>query len=93
VTEEAHDQVRGDAEPPLSFEEGAVWAHDYRLQGHAPVDVGPGVEEDLGVAHALGSSPGELGEGQIVEVPLVDEHPAGLVVEVQEGLEVREVLY
>ena len=51
-----------------------------------------GVEEGLGVAHAPASSPDEVGKGQIVEVPLVDE-PAGLVVVAQEGVKVRDVLY
>jgi hypothetical protein len=50
------------------------------------------VEEDLGVAHALVDGLPEIGEGQFVEVPLVEQHPRALVVEVKEGLQVSEVV-
>ena len=48
------------------------------------------VEEHLGVDHALGGRPLEIGQGELVEVLLGDEHGAAGVVEVEEGLEVGE---
>lgn len=57
-----------------------------------PGEVGLRVEEDLRVPHALPGGPGEVGIGEILEVPLGAEHRHQLVVEVQEGLEVRELV-
>src|SRR5215210_4634133 len=56
------------------------------------VGMGLRVEEDLGVAHALGGGPSEIGPGQVVEVPLVEQYLGALVVEVQEQLQVGEVV-
>src|SRR5215213_9323626 len=50
------------------------------------------VEEDLGVAHALGGGLSEVGPGQVVEVTLVEQYLGALVVEVQERLQVGEVV-
>jgi hypothetical protein len=59
-------------------------------QRHAPAGVRLGVDEDLGVHHALGGGPGEVGIGEVGEVLRPLEDGGQLVVEVQEGLQVRE---
>ena len=77
---------------PFALFQGAAQARDHRPEVYAPARVGLRVEEDLGVAHALRGGLLEVRPGQLVEVPLVEQYPCALVVEVQEGLKVREVV-
>ncbi len=65
--------------------------HD-RAHLHAPGEVGLRVEEDLGVPHALRGGAGEVGVGEVLEVPLGAQDGHQLVVQVQEGLEVLEAV-
>ena len=48
------------------------------------------VEEDLDVTNALASCTRQVGRGELVEIPFVDEHRACPVVDVQERLQVAE---
>src|SRR5215210_3780094 len=77
VPEEAQDQVRGYSEPSSAVEQAPANARDHRIEGHAPICVCMRVEEDFGVAHALRGGLLEVSPGQVVEVPLVQEHPGG----------------
>ena len=58
----------------------------------APGDVRLRVEEDLRVPHALRGGPGEIGVGEVLEVLLGAQDGHELVVQVQEGLEVLELV-
>ena len=71
VPEEAEDQLRGDAEPPLPVGERAVDAADDGLERDAPRGVGLRIEEHLGVAHAVGGGAVEIGRRQLEEIPLL----------------------
>jgi hypothetical protein len=92
VPQEAHGQVGGHPEGLLAVFEGPPDTRDRGPKGHAPAGVGLRVEEDLGVARALEGGLPEAGEGQVVEVPLVKQHPGALVVEVQKGLQIGEIV-
>src|SRR5215210_2985447 len=92
VSEETHYQGRGDAKPLPGVEHGVVYTHDHRLEGHPSAGVGLRIEEHLDTAHVLGGGFLQVGPGQIVEVLFMEEHLGSLVINVQEGLEVAEVV-
>ena len=50
------------------------------------------IEEDLGTANAVAGGPAEIGDHQVVEVLFFHEHGGALVVDVEEGLEIRELV-
>ena len=62
----------------------------HHLERDAPGGVGLGVEEDLGVDHAVGRRAIEIGARQIAEILFGDEHRRALVVDVQEVLQARK---
>src|SRR5215471_5108329 len=90
VAEEAEDEPRGDSQPLPFLGERAVNAADDCREGDSPRRVGLRVEEDLGVAHAVGLRAREVGRGQVEEVALLDEDLGPLVVDVEKRLEVAE---
>ena len=92
VPEKAHDEARGEAQTNLAVHEGVSDARYRRLEGEAAARVGLRVEEDLGVSHALGGRLLQVGQGQLVEILLLQEHAHAFVVEVEKGLEVGEVV-
>ncbi|CAM5677551.1 hypothetical protein SFUMM280S_08902 [Streptomyces fumanus] len=65
---------------------------DDRLHADAPGEVGLRVEEDLRVPHALRGGAGEVGVGEVLEVPFGAQNGRQRVVQVQEGLEVGEAV-
>src|SRR2546428_13842578 len=52
--------------------------------------MGLGIEEDLGVAHALAAGPGQVGPGQVIEVLFLAQYAAARVIDVEEGLQVAK---
>ncbi len=90
VAQEAQDQARRDAEPCPAFVEGAADPRAAGLEGDAAPGMGLRVEEDLGVAHALAGRLRQIGQREVVEVPLGEEHGAVGVVDVEERLQVFE---
>src|SRR5918995_614214 len=92
VPEETHYHGRGDAKPLLGVDHGAVYALDHRLERHPSAGVGLRIEEHLGAAHVLDGGFLQVSPGQIVEIPFMEEHLGSLVINVQEGLEVAEVV-
>src|SRR5439155_18011120 len=50
------------------------------------------VEEDLGVAHIVGGCPSQIGHGHLVEVTLSAQDGGPLVVNVEEGLQIGELI-
>src|SRR5918998_103223 len=92
VPEKTHYHGRGDAKPLPGVDHGAVYALDHRLERHPSAGVGLRIEEHLGAAHVLDGGFLQVGPGQIVEVPFVEEHLGSLVIDVQEGLKVAEVV-
>ena len=65
-------------------------AGDHRLERDAAIRVRLGIEEDLGVAHALASGPNQIGPGQVIEVLFLEKYAAARVIDVEEGLQVAE---
>jgi hypothetical protein len=51
-----------------------------------------GIEEDLRSAHAVRVGPLEVGGHEVVEVILGHEHRGALVIDVEEGLQVAELV-
>ncbi len=92
VAQEAHDQPGGDAVPFLAAAERPPQSLDHRVHADAPGQVGLRIEEDLGVPHALRGGAGQIGVGEVREVPLGAQDGHQLVVQVQEGLEVGEAV-
>src|SRR5918998_607507 len=92
VPEKTHYHGRGDAKPLPGVDHGAVYALDHSLERHPSAGVGLRIEEHLGSAHVLDGGFLQVGPGQIVEVPFMEEHLGSLVINVQEGLEVAEVV-
>ncbi len=90
VAQEAQDQARRDAELGDAVIEGPADPRATGLEGDAALGVRLGVEEDLGMAHALAGRLGQVGHGEVVEVLPGAEHGAVGVVDVQEGPEVVE---
>ena len=90
VAQEAQDQARGDPELRRAVVEGPADPRAAGLEGDAALGVRLRVEEDLGMADALGGGLGQVGHGEVVEVLLGAEHGAVGVVDVQERLEVVE---
>ena len=90
VAQEAEDQFRGDAEFSLGGLHGAEQTLDGDAERQAAVGVGLGVEEDLGVAPAIGGEASEIGHAEVVEVLLGQQHLGALVVDIQEVLQVGE---
>ena len=48
------------------------------------------VEENLGVANALGGGPRQISPRQVIEVPLLQQHLATGVIDVEERLKIAE---
>ena len=92
MAQEAEDQARRHAQLRLRPVHARDQALDHDGEGHAPVGVGLGVEEDLGVAHIVGGGALEIGEGQILEVLTGQQHGRARVIDVEEVLQVREVI-
>ncbi|MNX82657.1 hypothetical protein D3C86_1143930 [compost metagenome] len=92
VAQEAKDQAAGDAQFGLGPVHARNQALDHHAEGHAPVGVGLGIEEDLGVAHVVGGGALEIGEGQILEILARQQHGCARVIDVEEVLKVGEVI-
>ncbi len=90
VAQEAEDQPGGDPVVPGAAAQRPPQPLDDRAHLHAARGVGLRVEEDLRVPHALGGGPGEVGVGEVGEVPLGPQNGHQLVVQVQKGLQVLE---
>ena len=71
----------------VTLEQARPW-----LDRIAAVGVGLGVEEDLGVASAVGGGAAEIGQRQVAEVGLGAQHVGALIVDVEEVLEIAEVI-
>ena len=67
-------------------------AGDDGLEGDTPGGVGLRVEEDLRMQHIVGPRAGQVGPGQFVEIPLVEEHARALVIDIEEILETVEII-
>src|SRR5918994_3982582 len=92
VPEKTHYHGRGNAKPLPSVDHGAVYALDHRFERYPSAGVGLRIEEHLGAAHVLDGGFLQVGPGQIVEIAFMEEHLGSLVINVQEGLEVAEVV-
>ena len=68
VTQEAQDEAGADVVGAFAVVQGGGEAVDDGVDADAAAGVGLGVEEDLGVAYALGGGAGEVGVGQVGEV-------------------------
>src|SRR5690606_16486418 len=90
VAQEAHDQAGGHAVPLLATAQRPPEPVDRRVHGDPARQVRLRVEEDLRVPHALRGGAGEVGVGEVLEVPLRAQHRHQLVVQVEEGLKVLE---
>ena len=90
VAEKAQDQPAADAKPIASVVERPVDASDHRLERNPAIRMRLGIEEDLGVAHALASGPNQIGPGQVIEVLFLEKYAAARVIDVEEGLQVAE---
>src|SRR2546421_7753071 len=90
VAKKTQDQPAADVEPITSILERPVDASDHRLERDTAVRVRLGIEEDLGMAHALAGGPGQVGPGEVVEVLLFEQYAAARVIDVEEGLQVAE---
>ena len=51
-----------------------------------------GIEEDLRVHHAVGVRTAQIGDRQIIKIPLPKQHAHALIVDVQEGLQILEII-
>ena len=90
VPEKTEDQSAGDLEPVASVLQCPMDAVDHGLEGHPAVDVGLRVEENLGVANSLGGGPRQISPRQVIEVPLLQQHLATGVIDVEERLKIAE---
>ena len=92
VAQEAHDQLRADAEVVERIALGALQAVDDGLERDAAVSVRLWVEEQLDVDETLGCDPSEVGHRKVVEVVFRPEDGHALVVLRQERGEVPEIV-
>ena len=90
VAQEAQDQLRGDAQLRLGPGHAGQQAVGDDREGDAPVRVGLGIEEDLGVPDIVRRGAAEVGEGEVVEVLLRLQHGGPGVIDVEEVLQVGE---
>ncbi|MNI33084.1 hypothetical protein D3C73_870120 [compost metagenome] len=92
VAQEAEDQAGGHAQFGLGPVHARDQALDHHAEGHAPVGVGLGIEEDFGVAHIVGGGALEIGEGQVLEILSRQQHGGARVIDVEKVLQVGEVI-
>jgi hypothetical protein len=90
VAEEAEDEAGGDPVESAGVLHGVAEAGHEHLEADVPGGVGLGIEEDLGVQHAVGGRPLEIGRHQVGEVVTGLEYLRSLVVDVEERLQVGE---
>ncbi|MDT4829345.1 hypothetical protein FQZ97_627620 [compost metagenome] len=90
VAEEAQDQPGADAQLLAAVLQRLADAGQHHLEGDAPVGMGLGIEEGLGVDHVLRLAALQVGPGQVVEILLGAQHVGAGVVEVEELLQVVE---
>ena len=92
MPQETHDQPRGNAELPLALPKRLPDAVQHRLEGHAAPGVALGVEENLGMHHPVAVDPAQIRHRQVVEIPLFQQHAHALVVDIQKGLQILELV-
>jgi len=92
VAQEAHDQSGADAVSLGGYLLRPAQALDDRLEGDPATGVGLGIEEHLNVHESLRRRPLEVGQSQIVEVRLGQEHGHAFVVLGEERGEIVEVV-
>ena len=90
MPQEAHDDLRRDAELCLGFLHAGEQAFDGDREWQAAIRVCFGVEEDFRMDAAIGREPREIGEREIAEVLLRLQHVGALIVDVEKILQVRE---
>src|SRR5438445_12340222 len=90
MPQKTEDEPTRDVEASATVLKRAMDARDHGLEGHAPIGVGLWIEEDLGVAHALGGGPHQVRPGQVVEILFLQEHSAARVIDVEERLQIAE---
>ncbi len=76
----------------LGLELRAPNAADHNVERHPPPGVRLRIEEHLDVAHVLRMRLGEVGEGQVEEIRLMDENPHALVINFEKGGQVVEIV-
>ena len=91
ITQEAHDQVRRHPALPRLGQGPSDSAH-HGFELDAARGMGLRIEEDLDVPNALLTCTGQVGGGELVEIPLMDEDRACPVIDIQERLQVAEAV-
>ena len=90
MAEEAHDQLRRDAETQLGLAHPRKQALDRNREGQAAIGMRFGIEEDFRMHAGIGMQPREIGQGQLAEIILRLQHIRALIVDVEKILQVRE---
>ena len=90
MAQEAHDDMRRDAQLCLAIFQGLKNAVGDRCERDATLGMGLGIEEDFDMANIVSGGPLQVGPCQVVKVLLVQQHRHALIIDVQEFLQVRE---
>ena len=90
MAQKTHDQAGPHAELPLGVDDGAVQAADHGGEGDAAGGVALRIEEHFDVAHIVGMRALQIGERQIVEILLGDQHRHALIIDVEKILQVAK---
>ena len=92
VSQETHDELRADSELVQRILLRSTNSADDGVEGDASRGVRLRVEEDLGIDHVLVTGPGQVGGRQIVEVRFGQQDAHALVVDLQKGRQIVEIV-
>ena len=87
MAQKAHDQAGADAELVARLAAGARQAVHHRLERDAAAGVALRIEEHLDMAHIVGLGALEIGQGEVEEILLGDQHRHALIVDVEKVLQ------
>jgi len=88
----ADQQTSADAGFSASLPDRAQHALHDGGKGNAAFGEALRPDEHLGARHAIRVGPSEIGQGDVVEIPLGDQDAATLEIQVQKGLQVVEAV-
>ena len=90
VSEETHDEAPFDAKVQIAVHQCTMQPIDHHVKGNSPVRVGLGVKEYLGHIDIVDAGLAEILVHQVIEILLLQQDRAGLVVQVKKILQVLE---